>query len=65
MEVEEKLILDVLHIKVMCVLCKGFCWTQPMSKLAMKVYRCHTCTEPKLVGYGRGDDRCDTVRSSS
>jgi hypothetical protein len=50
---EEKLIANIRHIKVMCIECKGMCWTQPMSLLAKSVYRCHTCTEPKEMGYGK------------
>jgi hypothetical protein len=51
--VVEKMILGIKHIQVMCQTCKGLCWTQPMSLLAKEIYRCHTCTEPKLLGVGR------------
>lgn len=50
---EEKLILGIRHIRIMCVECKGMCWVQPMSLLAREFYRCHTCTEPKEVGIGK------------
>ncbi len=51
---ETKRIGGVWHVRVLCVLCKGMCWTQRGKKLPT-LYACHTCTEPKLMGVGRGD----------
>lgn len=50
---KEKLILGVLHIQVRCTECKGLCWTQKTKGFASEFYKCHTCTEPKLLGVGR------------
>lgn len=59
---EEKFILGIKHIKVMCIECKGMCWAQPMSTIAKGHYRCHTCTEPKELGVGRFLDPMKDMR---
>jgi hypothetical protein len=51
---EEKYILGIRHVLVKCQLCKGMCWTQPMSALAKQIYQCRTCTEPRETSVGKG-----------
>lgn len=60
--IEEKYILGVRHIKVMCIECKGMCWTQPMCAEGREHYRCKTCTEPKEIPPGRGMDMLEDMR---
>ena len=59
---EEKYILGIRHIRVMCIECKGMCWTQPIGVFAREYYRCHTCTEPRDPGYGKPLDQREDMQ---
>lgn len=52
---DEKVICGKKHVKVQCILCKGWCWVQwPVQVTYRVVYKCHTCTEPKGLNVGKG-----------
>lgn len=59
---EETYILGVRHIKVMCNICREYCWTQPMPRDCWQHYQCKTCTEPKEIGVGRTRDAIEDMR---